>query len=171
MSNGQQMLLMWLHTGITNLGLSWQPVFSLAKSNPGRAAQHWPAISMFQFLIFVSFHFWQILQSRSPVRHYFIGENILQMYSQTVRSTDHGRVGGWNWRQFYQTFRFCLMKHRWLDFFPSKYFNIFVKLEIVPALSSPLLAWPGLVWSGLVMPLHFIKITNKPCLVTLPILK
>ena len=27
MSNGQQMLLIWLHTGITNLGLSWQPVF------------------------------------------------------------------------------------------------------------------------------------------------
>ena len=56
------------------------------------------------------------------------------------------------------------MKHHWLDFFSSKYFNIFVKLEIVPAL----------LWSDLVMaclPLHFIKITNKPCLVTLPILK
>ena len=48
------------------------------------------------------------------------------------------------------------MRHHWLDFFSSKYFKIFVKFEIVPALH-----WPGLVvaWS---CPFISLKLPTSP---------
>ena len=170
MSNGQQMLLIWLHTGITNLGLSWQPVFSSCK------IQSWQRntalttdlnVPVFNFC-FISFLTDSPAPSAAPkLRVIILLEKLFCKCFETGRLYQPGprTMVGWvvGTLLLVSLVVFLVNEASLTGFLFIKIFQHFRQVGNCSR--------PPLVWSGLVMPLHFIKITNKPCLVTLPILK
>ena len=146
MSNGQQMLLIWLHTEITNLGLSWQPAFSPCK------IQSWQCktglttdlnVPVFNFC-FISFLTDSPAPSAAPkLRVIILLEKLNILQHTDFTRQDQGRVGGCNLIQIYQSSSFLVDEASIADWisFHQNISTFSSSWKLFPAL-------PALVWSG-----------------------